>query len=71
MGGVTVTRKMHPAHKNLRDTGLRELNRLMRERAGLAPAPVPVPLHRMAARRAAIKTTAGSPPAAPPPTDGA
>jgi hypothetical protein len=28
---------------------LRELDRLMRERVGLAPAPVPTPLHKMAA----------------------
>jgi hypothetical protein len=30
---------------------LRELDRLMRERAGLAPLPVPTPLHRMGQRR--------------------
>lgn len=64
LGGVTVTRKMHPAHKNLRDTGLRELDRLMRERAGLAPAPVPVPLHKMGQQRAkrAATTTGGQRP---------
>jgi hypothetical protein len=31
---------------------LRELDRMMRERAGLAPLPVPVPLHKMGAARA-------------------
>lgn len=31
-------------------TSLRELDRLMRERVGLAPAPVPVPLHKMGQR---------------------
>jgi hypothetical protein len=29
---------------------LRELDRLMRERGGLAPLPVPVPLHKMGQR---------------------
>ncbi len=47
---MTATRKMHLSRKNLRDTGLRELDRLMRERASLAPAPVPVPLHKMGQR---------------------
>lgn len=60
--------KMHPAERRRR-AELRELARLMRERASLAPAPVPVPLHRMGARRAAIKTTAGSAPAAAPPIE--
>ena len=34
-----------------RQAELRELDRLMRERVGLAPAPVPEPLHRMGQRR--------------------
>lgn len=29
----------------------REVDQLVRQRAGLAPAPVPVPLHRMGQRR--------------------
>ncbi len=41
------------------------IDRLMRERVGLAPAPVPVPLHKMAAAMTP-KTSAGSPPAAAP-----
>jgi len=50
MGGVTA-RKMHPAERR-RQAELRELDRLMRERVGLAPAPVPVPLHKMGQQRA-------------------
>ena len=34
-----------------RQAELRELAALMRERVGLAPAPVPVPLHKMGAAR--------------------
>jgi hypothetical protein len=33
-----------------RQAELRELARMMRERTGLAPAPVPVPLHKMGQR---------------------
>jgi hypothetical protein len=43
--------KMHPAERR-RQAELRELARMMAERAGVAPAPVPVPLHKMGAARA-------------------
>jgi hypothetical protein len=48
---MTARRKMHPAPRDR--PGLRELDRLMRERVSLAPAPVPTPLHKMAAARQA------------------
>jgi hypothetical protein len=40
----------HPRDREARRRA--ELARLMRERVGLAPAPVPVPLHKMAQQRA-------------------
>jgi hypothetical protein len=43
---------------------LRELDRLMRERAGLAPLPTPVPLHKMGARAARAAAGAHDGPAA-------
>ena len=49
---MTAMRKMHPSRAGrARQAELRELAAMMRERVGLAPAPVPVPLHRMAQRR--------------------
>ncbi len=44
-----MTGRMHPAGRRRR-AELRELARLMCERASLAPAPVPVPLHKMGQR---------------------
>lgn len=63
---MTARRKMHPATKrdryDRRRPDLEALGRLMAERAGMPPAPVPVPLHRMAAARRAATTTTGERP---------
>lgn len=44
---------------NRHQAELRELAAMMRERAGLAPAPVPVPLHKMGAARQAATANHG------------
>lgn len=42
---------MHPERTRRREAELVSLGKLMRERVGLPPSPVPVPLHRMAVAR--------------------
>jgi hypothetical protein len=52
----TSGRRYRSVVKDRRRSGLDAIDRLMRERVGLAPAPVPVPLHKMGAMRATTTT---------------